>query len=78
MIRAGLLIGAALFLLAACGEKPQDMATGKKPDAPAWQGVQNANADPGWKAGDRESWEAHLKLRTQRGQNEYSRGSGKT
>ena len=30
-----------------------------------------AFTDAGWKAGDKASWEEHLKVRTQRGQNDY-------
>jgi hypothetical protein len=67
---------AAMLLIAGCGEKPQTLTSGKKPDTPSWQGTQGAYTDPGWKAGDRKAWEEHLKVRTQRGQNEYARGSG--
>jgi hypothetical protein len=73
------MIGRATILLclavglAACGEKPQT-AGGKKVDVPAYEGTQT---DPfvanGWKAGDKNSWEAQLKQRGQRGQNEYNR-----
>ncbi len=58
--------------LAACGEKPQTMG-GVKNDAPAFQGTKNTFAAPGWKAGDKASWEQELKARTQRTQNEYSK-----
>lgn len=71
---ARLLAGAAvLALLAACGEKPQDLKATKKSDAAAWQEVPGTHAEPGLKAGDRKAWEDHLRARTQRGQNEYSR-----
>jgi outer membrane biogenesis lipoprotein LolB len=78
MTRTWLVTAAALLLLAACSEKPQDIASGKKPDTPGWQGAQGTHADPAWKPGDRKAWEDHLRVRTQQGQNEYSRGSGQS
>ena len=63
---------AALSLLASCGEKPQSMG-GVKSDVAAFQGVNNQYAAPGWKAGDKTSWEQGLKARAQNTQNEYSR-----
>ena len=62
---------ASALLLSACAEKPQTAAT-KKLDTLPWDGSQTAFAAPGWKAGDRASWEEQLKTRSQ-GQNEYSR-----
>ena len=61
----------SVLLLSACAEKPQTAAT-KKSDAMPWDGSQTAFAAPGWKSGDRVSWEEQLKTRSQ-GQNEYSR-----
>ena len=29
-------------------------------------------AAPGWKQGDKASWEQHMKVRTQNGQNDYT------
>ena len=74
MMRPVLLTAAvaALSLLVACGEKPQSMG-GVKSDVPPFQGVTNQYAAPGWKAGDKTSWEQGLKARTQSTQNEYSR-----
>jgi len=66
------LTTAAVLALAACGEKPQT-AAGVKSDIPLFQGTSNAYNDPGWKAGDKTSWEQHLKTRLQNGQNEYNR-----
>lgn len=68
------LIGAgALLVLAGCGEKPQTMtATVKKPDTPAYEGAKDPFVAPGWKPGDKASWEQQVRNRTQ-GQNEYSR-----
>ena len=63
---------AALALLAACGEKPQTLG-GVKSDVAAFQGVNTQYAAPGWKAGDKTSWEQGLKARAQNTQNEYSK-----
>ena len=68
---------AAAALLAACAEKPQAAAT-KQQDGKPWQGVAAGQApDAGFKAGDQAAWEEHLRTRTQRGQNEYTRASAK-
>ncbi len=68
------LIAAALALgtLAACGEKPQTGA-GIRSDAAPYAGTGSNFTEPGWKAGDRASWEAQLKARQLYGQNEYTR-----
>ena len=63
---------AALALLVACGDSPQTLG-GVKNDAAAFQGVTTKYAAPGWKAGDKTSWEQGLKTRAQSTQNEYSR-----
>jgi hypothetical protein len=67
---------AAMLALAGCGERAQTAGQPgtKKLDTQAWQGGQTAafSAD-GFKAGDKTAWEAHLKARTERGQNEYTR-----
>ncbi|HVZ45456.1 MAG TPA: hypothetical protein VHA82_16715 [Ramlibacter sp.] len=59
--------------MSACTEAPQT-ATGVRSDSPAFQGT---NTMPftaaGWKPGDRGSWEEHLKVRTQTGQNDYAK-----
>ena len=69
-----LLLMALVALLSACGEKPQLLGerTGKKDEAP-YTGTSKAFTDSGWKAGDKASWESHLKARGQYGQNDYSR-----
>ena len=67
-----LLTGA--MLLAACGEKPQVAATKKADDRP-WEGAVGGQVVTGWKVGDQASWEEQLKMRSQRGQNEYTRAS---
>ena len=63
---------ATVTALAACGEKPQTLG-GVKGDVAAYQGVDNPFAAPGWKRGDRTSWEQGLKARAQNTQNEYSK-----
>ena len=66
------VVVASLATLAACGEKPQTMG-GVKADVAAYQGVENSFTAPGWKVGDRTSWEQGLKARAQNTQNEYSK-----
>jgi len=59
--------------LSACGEKPQT-ASARKTDAKPWEGLAQAtHSADGYKAGDKGAWEAQLKARTERGQNEYPR-----
>jgi major membrane immunogen (membrane-anchored lipoprotein) len=75
MIRSILVIS-AIVLLSACGDRPQS-AGGVKSDVAPYQGVDNKFAAPGWKAGDKTSWEQALKARTQNTQNEYTRTATK-
>lgn len=74
MMRPVLLgaVMAAVAALAGCGEKPQTLG-GVKNDVPAYQGADNKFVAPGWKPGDKASWEQDLKTRAQNSQNEYSR-----
>ena len=74
MTRISLLISSlsVALCLSACGDKPQSMG-GVKGDGAPYQGVDNKFAAPGWKAGDKTSWEQALKARTQNTQNEYTR-----
>lgn len=72
MIRSSLILAAAVLGLAACGEEPQT-ASGSGRDAALFQGTGKPFVAPGWKPGDRASWEQHLKTRTQRGQNDYTK-----
>jgi hypothetical protein len=61
------MIGATmvgLMALTGCGEKPQGMG-GVKSDTAPYQGTGMAYALPGWKAGDKTSWEQQLKTRAQ-------------
>lgn len=78
MMRVALLILSvtSAFALSACGDKPQS-AGGVKGDIAPYQGADNRFAAPGWKAGDKTSWERALKVRTQNTQNEYPRTATK-
>ena len=72
MKRYAILMLSALAL-AACTEKPQELAGGKvKGSAQAWQGPASPYTDAQWKAGDKQSWEQHMQARTTH-QNEYVR-----
>ena len=73
---------AAATLLAACGERQQTNTAGVKHDAAPWTGTSSGTKHegggtvftaPGWKVGDKASWEQELKTRAQNGQNEYTR-----
>ena len=57
--------------LTACGEKAQTLGT--KKDATAFSGAENAFVASGWTAGDKNSWEQHLRARAQYGMNDNSR-----
>ena len=78
MKRAHLILSTALAVaaLTACGEKPQTGA-GIRGDAAPFAGTGSNFMDPGWKVGDKASWEAQLKTRQQYGQNEYTRTQSK-
>jgi hypothetical protein len=71
MKHAVLFVG-TLMLVAGCMERPQTI-DGKKPDASAFQGTGLPYTAPGWKAGDKTSWEQQMKTRTQMGQNDYNK-----
>ena len=64
---------AAALALAACTEKTQTIGEGSRHDTAAFQGPATAFTAPGWKPGDRASWDQELKTRTVNGQNEYTR-----
>lgn len=67
----GLLVAAAA--LSACGEQPQAMG-GSRSDAAPFVGVgKSAFQQPGWKTGDKASWEQQLRARAQYGMNDYTR-----
>jgi len=63
---------ALVAALGACSERPQALQTSKQ-DVPAYTGTGKAFANPGWKQGDKASWESQLKARSQYGQNDYTR-----
>jgi hypothetical protein len=72
----GLLVSAAMLALAGCGETAQTAGQGgaKKADAKGWEGAQSTfYMAEGYKSGDKTAWEAQLKARAERGQNEYGR-----
>ena len=62
----------AVATLAACGEKPQEL-TNSRTDAAAYTGTGSSFTAPGWKSGDKTSWEQQLKARQQNSQDDYSR-----
>jgi uncharacterized membrane protein (UPF0127 family) len=62
---------AAIFSLTACTETPQTAAT-RKPDTKVWEVSNNAFAAPGWKSGDKVSWEEQMRSRAQ-AQDEYAK-----
>ena len=62
----------ALSVLAACGEKKQDL-TMSKSESQAFNGTKSSFMAPGWKPGDKASWEQHMKARQQNTQNEYTK-----
>ena len=66
-------MAASLAALAGCTENPQTLESGVKMDAQAFQGTGMPFAVAGWKQGDKASWEQHLKVRTQNGQNEFTK-----
>ena len=67
-----LTIAAAALAAAGCAEREQT-ASGIKSDQQAYQGTDGSFMEPGWKPGDRTSWEQELTVRTVRGQNEYAK-----
>lgn len=71
-MKHGLILIAVLAALAACTEKPQNLGSESRLDSPAFQGTGMAFSVPGWKPGDKASWEQQLKTRTQN-QNDYTR-----
>jgi len=71
-----LVLGAlALVTLTACGDKPQTLGSASKQDLAAFNGTGSPFVAPGWKPGDKTSWESHLKARMQNSQNEYSKAN---
>ena len=66
----------AAAALSARGGQPRPGA-GIRSDAAPYVGTGSNFTEPGWKAGDKASWEAQLKTRLQYGQNEYPRTTAK-
>ncbi len=62
---------AVVMGLAACSERPQT-ANPRRSDTLAWQGANDPYVAPGWKAGDKTSWEEQIRTRAQT-QNEYAK-----
>ena len=71
-VKLATVLMAAVAGLLGCGEKPQMLGAGKHAVA-AYQGAENELVAPGWKVGDKTSWEQGLKARMQNTQNEYSK-----
>jgi hypothetical protein len=63
----------ASFAVAGCADREQTIGSNIKQDAQAFTGTGMAYAVPGWKQGDKLSWEQQLKTRTQNGQNDYTK-----
>ena len=63
---------AAAVGMAACGESTSGTKTAKKSDAKSWEGAGSTYAAPGWKPGDKASWDEQMRLRIQ-SQNDYAR-----
>jgi hypothetical protein len=67
------LVVSSVILLCACGDRVQGLGGARTDTAPyAGTGV-TAFTAPGWKPGDKTSWEQELKTRGQYGQNDYTR-----
>jgi hypothetical protein len=72
-VLATLSLVVAAAALSACGEQPQEMG-GTRSDPAPYAGVGKSQyQQPGWKVGDKASWEQQLKARAQYGMNDYSR-----
>ncbi len=66
-------LAALVVLLAGCGDRAQTLGAAVRHDAAAFNGTASPYMAPGWKPGDRSSWEQHLRARMQNGQNDYSK-----
>ena len=65
----------SLAVLAACGDKPQEMGGAVRQDTAAFNGTGSPFVASGWKQGDKASWEQHLRARAQNSQNDYSKAN---
>ena len=73
MIRPLVACALLLALLDACSQKPQTLTQTGVPQAQApWMGAKPAFTAPGWKPGDKASWQREIDRRAQ-DQNEYVR-----
>jgi hypothetical protein len=71
-MKTAFIIG-SVVLLAACGEKPQEVK-GVRSDKPAYSGTGVvAFTQAGWKAGDKDGWANHLKARASYGMDDHVR-----
>ena len=73
-MKAVLVAALAVLAFAGCAEKEQT-ASGIKSDTASFQGTNRQFVSPGWKPGDRGSWEQALKTRAQQGQNDYAKSN---
>ncbi len=72
-MKTNFVLIAATLALTACGDKQQTAATPNQDTGPHMGTGVATFTQPGWKAGDKVSWEQHLKARTQNSQNDYSK-----
>ena len=72
MKQALLFAAVAALALAGCAEREQT-SKGVKSDTAAYQGTNHPFVVPGWRPGDRNSWEQQMKVRTVMGQNDYAK-----
>ena len=68
-----LILVPLVICLCACTEEPQTINSGKRPDTAAFNGTGMAFVAPGWKQGDKTSWDQQLRTRLQTGQNDYAK-----
>jgi hypothetical protein len=76
-MRRLLIVWAAALVaagLAGCGERSHsESAVAKRAEQPAWDAAADPFVVPGWKSGDKASWQEQMTKRAQN-QNEYLRG----
>jgi len=63
----------AILALSACSEPSQDLSANRGDSKPEYTGTGSNFVAPGWTQGDKASWTREMKVRTQRGQNEYNK-----
>jgi len=66
-------VAAVVLALAGCSEPSQELHSGRNTGTPAYMGTGSNFVAPGWTPGDRASWVRQLTVRTQHGQNDYTR-----